>query len=135
MVNRKWFDPNRPHWSRPLHYVAYGCFESIGVVSAVGLFLIVLPASSDEALLRLIASAFLAWATFAVAGFVGVVLSAFLWRELPLPVLGLLTLGVPVAVQSESEFAGWYLLPYIAITLVVPLWWFLWRRKKSVARP
>jgi hypothetical protein len=72
-----------------------------------------------------------------LAGILGVVLSIKLRHEWQLSLLSLFTLGVPVVYWAVGEFhrqdqsiADWYLVPYTVLTLVIPLRWFLSRRKR-----
>jgi len=63
-----------------------------------------------------------------LAGVLGVILSFKLRREWQLSLLSILTIGVPVTYWAAAEFhpqdqsiAGWYLVPYSLLTLVISL--------------
>lgn len=74
-----------------------------------------------------------------IAGVWGVILSIKLRREWQLSLLSLLTIGFPVVLWAVAEFhpqdqsiADWYIVPYIILTLAIPLTWFLSRRKRLI---
>jgi hypothetical protein len=138
VMPKEWFDPNRHLSKRWLYDVAYGCFESIGLVAAV---LVAFDASTGTSDAEMSAYVVLVWInalTLGAAGTVGTMLSLFLWREWPLPLLGLMTaLFWVVAVFDPWSEAVTVpcLLVYMASVVTAPLWWFFSRRKRlAIAR-
>lgn len=131
----KWISKNK---AVRRYDIAYACFLCIGTILVVLILIFeLLPFNTEFLTILSMIFALPIIIVLFLAGVWGVVLSIKLRREWQLSLLSLLTLGVPVIFWAAGEFqpqdqsiAGWYLVPYIILTLVIPLIWFLSRRKR-----
>jgi hypothetical protein len=102
-----------------LHYAAYGFYFLVGVLSLTLLLLRHTPSQDGGA-----AAGFSlpVVGMFPLFAFPALVLSVWLWKEWPLPLLGLLALSAPVWVIIDPRIPDdWFFLPYSLILVGVPL--------------
>ena len=130
----KWISKNKTLRS---YDIAYACFLCIGTIFVLILFFDLIPINTEFLTILAMLFGLPIIIVLFIAGVWGVKLSIKLRREWQLSLLSLLTLGVPVIFWAAAEFqpqdqsiACWYLVPYIILTLVIPLIWFLSRRKR-----
>ena len=129
----KWISKNKTLRS---YDIAYACFLCIGTIFVLILFFDLMPINTEFLTMLAMLFGLPIIIVLFIAGVWGVIISIKLRREWQLSLLSLLTIGFPVVLWAAAELhtqdqsiVVWYIVPYIILTVVIPLMWFLSRRK------
>ena len=116
--------------------LAYACFLTIGILLSPIIFIELKLIDTDFFIGWVMLFGILMIIIIPLAGALGVILSIKLRHEWQLSLLSFLTIGI-VVIEAAREFysqikftADLFTVFYILFTLVLPLIWFLSRRKK-----
>lgn len=118
--------------------IAYGCFLYCGLILIAMCILNAIPLD-ESAYMDAMGFGLLAFTSVFLVGLVGIPFAICEWREWPLSVLLLLTVGVVlvtvVAVQDTIE-AYSFLTCYSGVSgllgVALPVRWFFWQRKRAI---